>query len=196
MTINNGLKRRLLSLEKGLNAIINKNIINKTQFEAFLRFFEKTRYDILNQIKIDNNYVEYEYQKIRTIDDEYKVELGENMLKIYVPEVVPSYKNISVNTHKRIMENIAEITKPFKGMFKNKEIFIYIRVFDKVLGWDIDNKDIKPVSDALILSEVIQDDSISNMFYGVKGEISDIPHTEIFVFDGKKVSDFLERQLF
>lgn len=196
MTINNGLRKHLLSLEKGLRIILNKNVVTKIQIENFLRFFEKTRYDILEQIKIDNNYVEYEYQRIRTVDDEYKVELRDNALKIYVPEVMPSYKNISVRTHKRIMENVVEITRPFKDMFKEKQIFIYVKVFDKVFGWDIDNKDIKPISDALILSEIIQDDSISNMFYGVKGEISDIPHTEIYVCDGKKVADFLEGYLF
>ncbi len=112
-------------------------------------------------------------------------------MKIYVPEVMPSYKNLKTHTHKRILLNIAEITKQFAGLFDN-EVFIYVKIFDKIKGWDVDNKFIKPIADALILSNVIKDDNISKMFYCAKGEYSENPHTEIFVFEGQNVSEFLE----
>ena len=76
-------------------------------------------------------------------------------------------------------------------VFEN-EVFIYIKIFDKLLGWDIDNKYIKPIADALILSNVIQDDNMTKMCYAAKGEYSENPHTEIYVFEADKVNHFLE----
>ena len=80
-------------------------------------------------------------------------------------------------------------------MFKDK-VFILIKIYDKILGWDVDNRFIKPISDALITSGVIKDDNISKMLYSVKGEFSEIPHTEVYVFDGfnsKKIVNFLQK---
>ena len=191
MIINEKLKKELRTLEKSTNSILQSASLTDFQIENFLRNLEKARYNILAEIKLYNKNVEFEYEKIKTIDSEYKAMLEDNILKIYVPEVMPSYKNLKTHTHKRILLNIAEITKQFTGLFDN-EVFIYIKVFDKILGWDIDNKLIKPIADALILSNVIKDDNITKMFYCVKGEYSDVPHTEIYVTDGKKIDNYLK----
>lgn len=191
MIISGKMKKELLSLQQGIDKIIDNNSLTDIQLETFLKIFEKARYNILNEIKIYNNTTEFEYEKIKTIDNEYKSEFAGNVLKIYVPETLPSYKNIKTHTHKRILTNIAEITRKFENQFEN-EVFIYIKIFDKILGWDVDNKYIKPVSDGLILSKVILDDNISKMSYCVRGEFSEEPHTEIYVFDSKNISEFLE----
>ena len=101
---------------------------------------------------------------------------------------MPSFKNLKTHTYKRILLNISEITKCYENQFEN-EVCIFVKVFDNILGWDIDNKYIKPVADALISSGVIQDDNITKMFYCVKGEFSENPHTEIYVFDSKNLSE-------
>ncbi len=191
MIINEKLKKELRTLEKSTNSILQSASLTDFQIENFLRNLEKARYNILAEIKLYNKNVEFEYEKIKTIDSEYKAMLEDNILKIYVPEVMPSYKNLKTHTHKRILLNIAEITKQFTGLFDN-EVFIYIKVFDKILGWDIDNKLIKPIADALILSNVIKDDNMTKMFYCAKGEYSENPHTEIYVFDSKNINEFLE----
>lgn len=191
MIINNTLKKNLLSLDQNIKLLLDSNSLTDMQLENFLRNFEKTRYNILSEIKLYNKNVEFEYEKIKTIDNEYKAELTDNILKIYIPEVLPSYKNLKTHTHKRILLNVAEVTKPFANKFGN-EVFIYIKVFDNLLGWDIDNKYIKPISDALIMSGVIQDDNMNKMFYGAKGEFSENPHSEIYVFDSTEISNFLE----
>lgn len=192
MIINENLQKNLLSLKQNVDLIVTNNSLTDLQIENFLRNFEKTRYNILSEIKLYNKNVEFEYEKIKTIDNEYKSELIDNVLKIYVPEVMPSYKNLKTHTHKRILLNIAEITKQYEGQFDN-EVCIYIKLFDKILGWDVDNKFIKPIADALILSKVIQDDNMSKMSYCVKGEFSEIPHTEIYVFDSKNMDEFLAK---
>ena len=192
MIINNNLQKNLVNLKQNIDLLIESNSLTDLQIENFLRNFEKTRYNILNENKIYNKNVEFEYEKIKTIDNDYKAEFTDNILKIYVPEVLPSFKNLKTHTHKRILLNVAEVTKPFANKFAN-EVFIYIKVFDNLLGWDIDNKYIKPVSDALIMSNVIQDDNITKMFYCAKGEYSENPHTEIYVFEAQKVNKFLEK---
>lgn len=192
MIINNNLQKNLVNLKQNIDLLIESNSLTDLQIENFLRNFEKTRYNILNEIKIYNKNVEFEYEKIKTIDNDYKAEFTDNILKIYVPEVLPSFKNLKTHTHKRILLNVAEVTKPFANKFEN-EVFIYIKVFDNLLGWDIDNKYIKPVSDALIMSNVIQDDNMTKMFYCAKGEYSENPHTEIYVFEAQKVNKFLEK---
>ena len=89
------------------------------------------------------------------------------------------------------MANVKEISKPYKNLFKN-QVCIFIKIYDKIQGWDIDNKFVKPISDALVMSEVIEDDNISKMFFCVKGEYSENPHTEIYIFDVKKETFFFD----
>ena len=192
MIINEKLQKNLLNLKQNVNLISNCNSLTDLQVENFLRNFEKIRYNLLSEIKIYNKNVEFEYEKIKTIDNEYKAKLTNNILKIYVPEVMPSYKNLKMHTHKRILLNIAEITKEYENLFNN-EVCIYIKIFDNILGWDVDNKFIKPIADALILSKVIQDDNMTKMSYCVKGEFSDTPHTEIYVFDSKNFDEFMTK---
>lgn len=192
MIINNNLQKNLVNLKQNIDLLIDSNSLTDLQLENFLRNFEKTRYTILNEIKLYNKNVKFEYEKIKDIDSEYTAELKDNILKIYVPEVMPSFKNIKTHTHKRVLLNVAEVTKPFANQFGN-EVFIYIKVYDKLLGWDIDNKYIKPIADALIMSNVIQDDNMTKMFYCAKGEYSENPHTEIYVFEAQKVNKFLEK---
>lgn len=192
MIINEKLQKSLLNLKQNVDLISNCNSLTDLQVENFLRNFEKIRYNLLSEIKIYNRNVEFEYEKIKTIDNEYKAKLTDNILKIYIPEVMPSYKNLKTHTHKRILLNIAEITKEYENLFNN-EVCIYIKIFDNILGWDVDNKFIKPIADALILSKVIQDDNMTKMSYCVKGEFSDTPHTEIYVFDSKNFDEFMTK---
>ena len=194
MVIDEKLRKELYILEQCINGIIEKHSLTDVQLEKFLKIIKKTRYDLLADIKLYNKNIQFDYEKIKTIDNEYKAELVDDVLRIYVPEVMPSYKNLKTHTHKRILLNIAEITKQFAKQF-DSEVFIYIKVFDKILGWDIDNKFIKPIADALILSNVIKDDNMTKMFYCAKGEYSENPHTEIYIFDSKNIYDFLENTI-
>lgn len=191
MIISNNLQKNLVTLRQNIDLLIENNSLTNLQIENFLRNFEKSRYNILNEIKLYNKNVEFEYEKLKTIDNEYKANFENGILKIYVPEVIPSYKNLKTHTHKRILLNVAEITKQYADIFEN-DVFIFIKIYDKLLGWDIDNKYIKPIADALILSKVIQDDNITKMSYAAKGEFSENPHTEIYVFDAKEANEFLE----
>lgn len=192
MIINNRLKKNFLELKESVDSIVSNVSITDFQIENFLKKFEKTRYNILSEIKTYNKNAEFDYEKIKTIDNYYSAYFDDGVLQIYIPDVLPSYKNLKTQTQKRILLNVAEVTKPYAFSFGD-EVFIYIKVCDNISGWDIDNKYIKPISDALIMSEVIKDDNISKMFYAAKGEYSDIPHTEVYVFNSKEIEKFLSK---
>ena len=192
------ISEKLLNELQILNTDIENILITKSlttfQLDTFFKSFEKRRYNILSEIKLYNKNIENEYEKIKTIDTNYSAELSNNILKIFVPETIPSYKNLKTHTYKRILLNVAEVTKEFKGVFDNK-VFIFIKIFDDITGWDIDNKYIKPISDALISSGVIKDDNISKMYYAVKGEYSTTPHAESYVIDSSKIDNFIENSI-
>ena len=192
MIISEIFLEELISLQNAIHQITSCNSMTEVQLENFLKSFEQKRYKILEEIKKYNKNAEYETDLIDYIDNEYKAEIIDNVLKIYIPETMPKYKNIKTHTYKRIILNVAEITKEFKGMFKDGA-FIYIKVFDNQKAWDIDNKIIKPIPDGLILSEVISDDDIRKMFYSVKGEFDEIPHTEVYISSCKNMIEFLEK---
>ena len=182
MILTKDLLEDLLSIENSIRSLTLVQNPNNLQIESFLRNLEKRRYSILNQIKLYNKTVTYGTQKITTISDEYKAKFENNILKIYIPEVMPSYKNLKTHAYKNILLNIADKVKSYEGIF-NSQVFIYIKIFDKVENWDIDNKFIKPIFDSLIVSSVIKDDNINNVFYCAKGEQGDNAHTEVYVTD-------------
>lgn len=182
MILTKDLLEDLLSIENSIRSLTLVQNPNNLQIESFLRNLEKRRYSILNQIKLYNKTVTYGTQKITTISDEYKAKFENNILKIYIPEVMPSYKNLKTHAYKNILLNIADKVKSYEGIF-NSQVFIYIKIFDKIENWDIDNKFIKPIFDSLIVSNVIKDDNINNVFYCAKGEQGDNAHTEVYVTD-------------
>lgn len=194
MILSDKLYTELINLENDIHKIRLNKAINDLQMEAFLKNLEKRRYNILNEIRIYNKTVEYSTEKIKNISDEYKAEVKDNTLKIYIPEPMPSYKNLKTHAFKNILINITEATKPFNDLFKDK-VFVFIRIFDNIKGWDIDNKYIKPIFDALILNNIIEDDNIEKMFYCVQGDFAEIPHTEVYVTPQESVVNLMQNIL-
>ena len=105
MIIDEKLKNNMKDLRLLIEYAEDRNSLTDLQLEKFLRAFEQVRYNLLNDIKIYNKSVDYEYEKIKTIDDDYKAEIENNILKIYVPEVMPSFKNIKTQERKSRNEN-------------------------------------------------------------------------------------------
>lgn len=194
MILSDKLYTELINLENDIHKFRLNKAINDLQMEAFLKNLEKRRYNILNEIRIYNKTVEYSTEKIKNISDEYKAEVKDNTLKIYIPEPMPSYKSLKTHAFKNILINITEATKPFNDLFKDK-VFVFIRIFDNIKGWDIDNKYIKPIFDALILNNIIEDDNIEKMFYCVQGEFAEIPHTEVYVTPQESVVNLMQNIL-
>ena len=174
--------------------IKNYDEIEMKSMEEYLRNFERTRYDIFNKIKLTEINEMNNEEIINYINNKYKAEVKNGVLKIFIPEVIPKFKNINNYAYKNIMINVMEKTKQFKNLFNKELVFVFIKVVENQKNIDIDNKFIKPIVDGLVLSKVIDDDNVANMFYGVIGitEKTKNPYTEVYVFKGKKMLKWIQ----
>lgn len=177
--------------------INNEEVIENKHVENYLRSLERIRYNIFNKIKLKNKYEVNEQDKINYLNNRYKAIVENDILKIFIPEVIPKYKNINNYAYKNIMINVMEKTKQYKDLFNNELVFVFIKVVENQKNIDIDNKFIKPIVDGLVLSKVIADDNIANMFYGVLGttEKKKKPYTEVYVFKGEKVLEWIQNAI-
>lgn len=173
--------------------INNREILEKKDIERYLRSLEKTRYNLFEQVKLNNQNTIDENEKIDYINNEYTATMKDGILKIYIPETLPKYKYINNYAYKNIMINTAEAVKEYSGLFKTNLTFVLIIVHENQVNMDIDNKFVKPIIDALVLQNIIQDDNINNMFYMALGKSdSQIPYTEAFVMDGSYMINWIE----
>lgn len=177
--------------------INNEEIIESKHVENYLRSLERIRYNIFNKIKLRDKYEVDEQDKINYLNNRYKATVENDILKIYIPEVIPKYKNINNYAYKNIMLNVMEKTKEYKDLFNNQLVFVFIKVVENQKNIDIDNKFIKPIVDGLVLSKVIADDNIANMFYGVFGttDKKKNPYTEVYVFKGQKMLEWIQNTI-
>lgn len=182
---------KLQELKFKIDFIINnKNIIDSKRKEVFMKDLEKIRYDLFDNLKINNK---YSTEKIEFINNNYKAELKNGILKIHIPEVLPKFKNVSNFAYKNIMLNVSEVCKVYENIFRDKLTFVLIIVHEKQDNMDIDNKYVKPIIDGLVISKIIQDDNINNMFYSVIGKNdTKKPYTEVFVMDSKYLIGWIE----
>lgn len=177
--------------------INNQETVENKHIENYLRSFERIRNNLFNKIKLSNKYEVNEQDKITYLNDRYSATVENDILKIYIPEVIPKYKNINNYAYKNIMINVMDKTKEYKDLFNKELVFVFIKVVENQKNIDIDNKFIKPIVDGLVLSKVIADDNINNMFYGVLGTTNKKkkPYTEVYVFRGQKMLDFIKEQI-
>ncbi len=174
--------------------INNQEVIENKHLENYLRNLERIRYNIFNKIDINEKHVITAEERINYLNDRYKATLEDGILRIFIPEVIPKYKNINNYAYKNIMLNVMEKTKPYKDLFSNELVFVFIKVVENQKNIDIDNKFVKPIIDGLVLSKVITDDNINNMFYGVLGTTNKNrkPYTEVIVLKGEIILKLLD----
>lgn len=177
--------------------INNQEIVENKHVENYLRSLERIRYNLFNKINLKNKYEVNEQDKLTYINDKYKAMVDNNILKIYIPEVIPKYKNVNNYAYKNIMLNVMNTTKQYKDLFNKELVFVFIKVVENQKNIDIDNKFIKPIIDGLVLSKVIEDDNIANMFYGVFGttDKSKNPYTEVYVFKGEEILNWMSNYI-
>lgn len=177
--------------------INNQEIVENKHVENYLRSLERIRYNLFNKINLKNKYEVNEQDKLTYINDKYKATVDNNILKIYIPEVIPKYKNVNNYAYKNIMLNVMNTTKQYKDLFNKELVFVFIKVVENQKNIDIDNKFIKPIVDGLVLSKVIEDDNIANMFYGVFGITDKLknPYTEVYVFKGEEILNWISNYI-
>ena len=195
MLIPNELYNLLQKLNVSLNTVLKSPYISGTEkkLEIFLYNLEKIRFEIYEQVRyLNNNMLDDE---IHFIDNDYKANLQDGVLSLYIPEKLPNLTNRSSYAHKQIIFNIAEITKQYDKLFFDKYVIVIIKIFEKLKVWDADNRTVKPIQDGLIHGGVIKDDNIFNCCYMVQGFYSDLPHIEVSVLEADKIINFIDSNL-
>ena len=195
MLIPNELYNLLQKLNVSLNTVLKFPYISGTEkkLEMFLYNLEKIRFEIYEQVRyLNNNMLDNE---IHFIDNDYKANLQDGVLSLYIPEKLPNLTNRSSYAHKQIIFNIAEITKQYDKLFFDKYVIAIIKIFEKRKVWDADNRTVKPIQDGLIHGGVIKDDNIFNCCYMVQGFYSDLPHIEVSVLEADKIINFIDSNL-
>lgn len=177
--------------EKIDDILLNKENASKKQKEKFLKEMEKCRYNLFNVVDLKND---YEQDKIDFVNNHYKAELKKDILKITIPEVIPKFKNINNYAYKNIMLNVAKSVQKYSGLFNDRLTLVLIIIHENQDNLDIDNKFIKPIVDALVLKNIIQDDNINNMFYMALGrKDTKKPCTEVYVMDGNYMIEWINK---
>ena len=192
MLIDETVMKALKELEEETHKIVNSNNLSNKKLESYLVKLEQKRFIILERLKINNKILDGYENEIKTINSKYKCDMKNGIIKIYIPETIPYYKNNNTYAYKNILLNLIDVLEEFKGSFTNEPVYIYIHIFDCKKNWDIDNKFIKVIPDALVLSNVIKDDNIEKMFYCVKGEYDNNSHTEVYIMQEKLATKFFK----
>ena len=193
--IENELYNSLQSLKESLNNVLKYQYLSHCDknLENFLYSLEKRRYEIYEQVRFYNK-TTYN-NEIPIIDNKYKANFNAGVLSIYIPEKLPTLKNISSYAHKQIILNVAAITKPYAKLFYETFVIVIIKIFDKRKVWDVDNRTVKPIQDGLVHGGVIKDDNLFNCCYMVQGFYSDTPHIEVYVLEANKILKFINDNL-
>ncbi len=173
-----------------------KEEIKDEQLERYFCKLEKTRMDMYDAARQRNLWLKFmDKKEPEFIDDEYKAEVENEVLKIYIPEKIPPIKNGANYTQKRIMQNVSRIVRKYEELFCDKFTMVLIKIYDDGKIWDADNRNVKPIHDGLIHGKVIRDDNIYCTCYMVQGYYSDKPHAEVYVLPADEITRMINQKL-
>ena len=173
-----------------------KEKIKDEELEKYFYKLEKTRMDMYDAVRQRNMWLEFMDDKgTEFIDYDYKAKVEDDILKIYIPEKIPSIKRGANYIQKQITYNISKVTNQYEGMFYDKFVMVIIKIYDDTKIWDTDNRNVKPIHDGLIDGKVIKDDNIYCTCYMVQGYHSDKPHTEVYVLSAEEISRIINKRI-
>ena len=173
-----------------------KEEIKDEELEKYFYKLEKTRMDMYDAVRQRNMWLEFMDDKgTEFIDYDYKAKVEDDILKIYIPEKIPSIKRGANYIQKQITYNISKVTNQYEGMFYDKFVMVIIKIYDDTKIWDTDNRNVKPIHDGLIDGKVIKDDNIYCTCYMVQGYHSDKPHTEVYVLSPEEITRIINKRI-
>ena len=94
MQIESELYNSLQCLNNSLNNLLKDSYISPTdsKLEKFLYILEKKRFEIYEQVRFLNDI--NKENEIHFIDNNYKANLKDNVLSLYIPEKLPTLKKM------------------------------------------------------------------------------------------------------
>lgn len=173
-----------------------KEEIKEDELEKYFYKFEKIRMDMYDDVRQRNLWLHFmDLEGIEILDNKYEARLEDNILKIHIPEKVPSIKRGANYIQKQIAYNIAEVVEQYEGIFYDKSVMVIIKIYDDTKIWDADNRNVKPIQDGLIHGRVIRDDNIYCSSYMVQGYYSDRPYIEVYVLPAEEITKIINKNI-
>ncbi len=173
-----------------------KEEIKDEQLERYFCKLEKKRIDMYDAARQRNLWLKFmDKKEPEFIDNEYKAEVENEILKIYIPEKIPTIKNGANYTQKRIMQNVSRVVRKYEELFYDKFTMVLIKIYDDGKIWDADNRNVKPIHDGLIYGKIIRDDNIYCTCYMVQGYYSDKPHAEVYVLPADEITRVINQKM-
>lgn len=195
------INQRILDSIEEIEQISNKLLqtkekIKNEELERYFCKFEKARMDMYDAIEQRNLFMKFDGgDAINCINEEYEVELQNDILKLYIPETLPKIKQGVNYAQKRIMSNISWNARKYEDLFFDKPVIVIIKIYDNKPIWDADNRNVKPIHDGLIHGRIIKDDNIYCSSYMVQGYYSDKPHTEVCVIAADEITNIINKKI-
>ena len=195
------INQRILDSIGEIEEISNKLLqtkekIKDEELERYFCKFEKTRMDMYDAVEQRNLFMKFGGgDAINCIDEEYEIELQNDILKLYIPETLPKIKQGVNYAQKRIMSNISWNARKYEDLFFDKPVIVIIKIYDNKPIWDADNRNVKPIHDGLIHGRIIKDDNIYCSSYMVQGYYSDKPHTEVYVIVADEITNIINKKI-
>ena len=173
-----------------------KEKIKDEELERYFCKFEKTRMDMYDAVEQRNLFIKFGGgDAINCINEEYEVELQNDILKLYIPETLPKIKQGVNYVQKRMMSNISWNVRKYEGLFYDKSAIVIIKIYDNKPIWDVDNRNVKPIHDGLIHGRIIKDDNIYCSSYMVQGYYSDKPYAEVYVVPADEITKIINKKI-
>ncbi|CAB1249470.1 hypothetical protein ACFHWD_20205 [Clostridium sp. MT-14] len=143
---------------------------------------------------------EYEKKFRDALKNNWTSEYDGIRIKIYVPEVPPT---IYIKTRNEAVGYFMELWKAkTRNVLKGydihfEKVFVWLKCYNPVSSYDVDNKFIKPFLDGIRQSGIIKDDNFKIVKYGMEGLLDrENPHMELYIFGDDSIPEFIKKGIF
>lgn len=115
------------------NFLRNNRRNENEELEKFFCKFEQIRSDLYSKLRTINGFREFGAgEPINNIIYEYKAEVKNNILKIYIPERIPKINKWMNYIQKEIMFNVSRVAEKYKGLFYDKSVLVIVKIYDNI----------------------------------------------------------------
>lgn len=125
--------------------------------------------------------------------DNVDVKYENNVIKVHVPDYMPLTGYLSSDAKNRWIGRINYAIQSLFNIPDWEKIFVYIIESAPGENWDIDNRNIKTIIDAVRYSRIVKDDNICYLAYGAEGICDTCYYTDIYIFDYYKLGEILPK---
>jgi hypothetical protein len=165
------------------------------ELENACYYIEKARMELYKAVRQHNkeaikqgNTTDY----INLPPDDWKAEYDGEMITVYIPDYVPRTAKRVPGSYERWVENMQAALWSLEKCPKYDKVFVYIKIFYP-RNWDVDNRDIKPIIDGIVVANVIPDDTYNHLAYTVEGFHDENPHTIVHIFSYESMAKMLPK---